>query len=517
MLFTIDSLSMLPPTILLATGAAAIYVVLFLWRLVSSPLRDVPGPLLARFTDAWYFWKVRRGDFQQQNQQLHKDYGVIVRYGPNRYSLSHPEAAKAIYGHKTTFPKSRWYSAFGQIHEWTLFSDDDANQHAQNRKQYQSMYSMSSLLTYEPFVDECISIFRQRLAELANAQLCTNMGHWMQCYAFDVIGLMTYSKRIGFLDRGDDIGGVMGALEDMVYYSSLAGLVPSLHPYIFRCKNWLAGKKGFGRGYVIDFTRERVAEKQAKPQVGPVDGMEDTDLPQKVDFLAKFYSKHIKTPDSFTAYHVIAGCTHNMIAGSDTTGITLSACLYYLLKYPQSFAKLRAEVDRLRSDGRTTREVSFRESQEMPYLQAVIKETLRLHPATGLPLERVVPKGGATICDKFFPEGTIIGVNTWVEHRNPDIWGADADEFKPERWTIDDTDKLSFMNRHWMPFGMGSRTCLGRHISMLEISKLIASLVGDFDFELDAGLAGSTTKWTTADYWFVKPKDFMVRVKLREA
>jgi hypothetical protein len=51
---------------------------------------------------------------------------------------------------------------------------------------------------------------------------------------------------------------------------------------------------------------------------------------------------------------------------------------------------------------------------------------------------------------------------------------------------------------------------------MLEVSKLIASLVGDFDFELDARLADSTTDWNTADYWFVKPKDFIVRVKLRE-
>ncbi|OGE47495.1 hypothetical protein PENARI_c043G04447 [Penicillium arizonense] len=460
---TIDS-----PSILLVACATVVYIALFVWRLLSSPLRAIPGPLLARFTDAWYFWK------------------------------------------------SRWYSAFGQIHEWTLFSDNDVSRHAQNRKQYQSMYSMSSLLTYEPFVDECISIFRQRLAELANAKVHTNMGHWMQCYAFDVIGLMTYSKRIGFLDRGEDIGGVMGALEDMIYYASLAGLTPSWHPYMFRFKNWVAGKKGVGRAYVIDFTRERVADHQARPKVEPVDGREDTDQAQRLDFLSKLYSKHTKEPDSFTAYHVIAGCTHNMIAGSDTTGITLSACLYYLLKHPQSFAKLRAEVGGLRSDGRTTRDVSFKESQEMPYLQAVIKETLRLHPATGLPLERIVPEGGATICETFFPAGTIVGVNTWVEHRNPQIWGADADEFKPERWMIDDSDKLAFMNRHWMPFGMGSRTCLGRHISILEVSKLIASLVGDYDFELDARLADSTTEWNTADYWFVKPKDFMVRVKLRE-
>jgi hypothetical protein len=94
-----------------------------------------------------------------------------------------------------------------------------------------------------------------------------------------------------------------------------------------------------------------------------------------------------------------------MVAGSDTTAITLSACLYYLLKNPQTFARLRSEVDQFRREHNSNRTVNFKESQEMPYLQAVIKETLRVHPATGLPLERVVPKGGATICGRFFPEG----------------------------------------------------------------------------------------------------------------
>ncbi|KAL2811624.1 cytochrome P450 [Aspergillus granulosus] len=508
------------PFILLAAGATVIYILVLVWRQVASPLLSIPGPILARFTDIWYLWAVRAGNFQRHNRRLHELYGPIVRYGPNRYSLNHPEATKIIYSHKSSFQKSRWYAAFGQIHEWTLFSDDDVKRHSQNRRQYQSLYSMSSLVTYEPFVDECISIFRQRLAELAHAKHPMNMGHWMQCYAFDVIGLMTYSKRIGFLDQGEDVGGVMGALENMIFYASLAGLTPSLHPYMFRLKNWLAGKKGVGRAYVIDFTRQRVAEHQARPKSELIEFNDDDEGQpgaQKLGFLSKFYGKHTRDPESFTGYHVIAGCTHNMIAGSDTTAITLSACLYYLLRHPRTFSKLRAEIDQLRRDeSRTTREVTFKESQEMPYLQAVIKETLRIHPATGLPLERVVPKGGATISNRFFPEGTIVGVNTWVEHRNPQIWGEDVDEFKPERWLIDDSDRLAFMNRHWMPFGLGARTCLGRHISMLETSKLIPSLVGDFDFKLHGRLANPEAEWNLANYWFVKPKDFMVRVTLRE-
>lgn len=118
----------------------------------------------------------------------------------------------------------------------------------------------------------------------------------------------------------------MSALDQMVNYASILGLIPTWHPYIFRLRNWLAGKKGVCRAYV--------AEHQAKPKIEPVVGREDTNQAQGLDFLTKFYSKYTKEPNSFTSYHIIAGCNHNMIAGSDTTGITLSASLYYLLKPP---------------------------------------------------------------------------------------------------------------------------------------------------------------------------------------
>jgi cytochrome P450 len=94
-----------------------------------------------------------------------------------------------------------------------------------------------------------------------------------------------------------------------------------------------------------------------------------------------------------------------MTPGSDTTAITLSAMLYYMLKNRGAFNKLRHEIDEYHRQGRLSKVVQFKESLEIPYFQAFVKKTLRMHPATRLPLERVVPKGGATICDQFSPEG----------------------------------------------------------------------------------------------------------------
>ncbi|KAI0010209.1 cytochrome P450 [Xylariaceae sp. FL0662B] len=475
-----------------------------------SPLRGIPGPFWARLTDGWYFWRVWRGHFEEENIHLHQKYGPVVRYGVNRYSFDDPEASKIIYGHGSHFAKSSWYSAWVHSGQWTIFTDQNIARHSQNRKLYQSTYSMSSLMSYEGFVDECADIFLKRMGELSETGLSINMGHWFQCYAFDVIGAITYSKRLGFLDRGEDIGEVIAALEDLNVYASLVGIFPGLHYPVSKLRDLLSGGQGKARTYVLNFTKKCIAEHQSKTRTEDAKPETPDNDKQPMDFLSKFYARHSANPEIFTMYHILVGCSSNMVAGSDTTAISISATLYYMLKHPRVFRKLRDEVDGLEKPSDWA-PITFLEAQSMPYLQAVIKEALRLHPAVGLPLERVVPEGGATISGRFFPEGTIVGINCWVENRNLKAFGPDPEAFRPERWLDTHSDRLMLMNRHWIPFGMGSRTCIGRHISILEMSKLIPRLVRNFDFELCSPAA----PWKKTNAWFVKPRDFKVTVRLR--
>jgi hypothetical protein len=83
---------------------------------------------------------------------------------------------------------------------------------------------MSSLINYEPYVNQCARLFRQRLSEIAENESAVDLHHWLQCYAFDVIGVMTYGKRFGFLDEGQDVGGVMRALEQHLLYATTIGV-----------------------------------------------------------------------------------------------------------------------------------------------------------------------------------------------------------------------------------------------------------------------------------------------------
>ncbi|KAK7914165.1 hypothetical protein PG985_011868 [Apiospora marii] len=496
-------------------------LILLLWsflKTVASKTRSIPGPRIARFTRLWYFKKVWDGSWHHDNIALHQKYGPVVRVAPGWFSLAAPD--REMYGIASRFPKSDWYQGWKHPDpdRWTLFPDQDVRRHAETRRRFQALYSLSALLSYEPYVDRGIDLFLARMAGSADTNETVDMAHWFQCFAFDVLGDMTYSRRFGFLDRGEDVAGMMRALERSMPYSTLVGIYPRLHPYLYPLLEKVPGSGAAGRTYLMGFVGQRIAARnEARAELGRVDGKKphavtaDSGAPR--DFLNKLMDTHDEDPEKVTPRHIFMMGLSNIIAGSDTTSISLSAILWFLITTPDSMSKLRREVD---SQPRTQEgRIAFKTANtRMPYLQAVIKEALRLHPAVGLPMWRVVPEGGATIAGQYFEAGSVVGVNAWVAHYDRGVWGDDAGLFRPERWIEaegGDPARLREMEAHYMPFGLGSRTCIGRHISTLEICKLIPEFVAKFDIEL----AMPRSEWKSKNYWFVKPEKLLVRLSPR--
>ena len=203
------------------------------------------------------------------------------------------------------------------------------------------------------------------------------------------------------------------------------------------------------------------------------------------DLLSMFLQAKNDRPEFFHDGRVLTMAVSMAFAGSETTGISLAAIFYFLLKNPQCYQRLMDEIDAAVHNqiiqDRATGLVSWAESQKLTYLDACVKEALRLHPAVGLPLERVVPAQGATICGEHIPGGTIVGCNAWVIHRRGEIFGCDVEDFRPERWLETSKEVRKEMEACMFHFGMGSRTCIGKNISLLEIYKLVPSFLRRFE------------------------------------
>ena len=226
------------------------------------------------------------------------------------------------------------------------------------------------------------------------------------------------------------------------------------------------------RNRIFEFGIARVEERRRKIGFKNDDG-EITELNDR-DFLSRFLQAMEKDP-SIPPFALIAWVTSNVTAGSDTTAIMLRTIFYNLLKHPDSMARLKDELD----THELSNVVTWKEARELPPLDACIKEAGRLHPPFGLPLERVVPPEGANICGTFLPGHCVVGMNGFTVHRHAATFGDDCDVWRPSRWLCDDQARRKMENALFT-FGSGSRTCLGKHISQLEVYKLVPSIIKHF-------------------------------------
>jgi cytochrome P450 len=182
-----------------------------------------------------------------------------------------------------------------------------------------------------------------------------------------------------------------------------------------------------------------------------------------------------------------------MVGARDTSAVTTQWLFYELSKHPEIEAKIREELasklDQLGvgSNGYITAD----HVKQLVYLEAVIKETLRLHPAAPL-LLRVAKQDTVIAGDIFIQKGQSMGMSVYSMARNPRVWGPDAAEFKPERWIDATTGTLhSFPATKFFTFGAGARACIGMKLAMLNLRVLTANLLLRYKFEIDPANDGS--------------------------
>ncbi|EEE53501.1 hypothetical protein OsJ_36666 [Oryza sativa Japonica Group] len=182
-------------------------------------------------------------------------------------------------------------------------------------------------------------------------------------------------------------------------------------------------------------------------------------------------------PDHYTD-NVVKGIILSLLfAGTDTSALTIEWAMAQLVTHPETMKKARAEID---ANVGTARLVEEADMANLPYIQCVIKETLRLRTAGP-----VIPAHEAmedtTVGGFRVARGTKVLVNAWAIHRDGDVWDA-PEEFRPERFV--DSDAGGAVTAPMMPFGLGRRRCPGEGLAVRVVGVSVAALVQCFDWEV---------------------------------
>ncbi|KAJ3513110.1 hypothetical protein NM208_g15231 [Fusarium decemcellulare] len=454
----------------LAVGAL-LATYLYAYFVTNSAIRGIPAPFPAQFSNLWLLYVCRRGGRYAVMDKMHKKLGPVVRIQPNHTSIADDSAIPIIYGHGNGFLKSEFYDAFVSIRRG-LFNTRDRAEHTRKRKLISHTFSPKSISQFEPYVHSNLELFVKQLDKLiATGQTSGKDGQrealidclpWFNYLAFDVIGDLAFGAPFGMLANGADVAEVRATPDSPPIYASAIeilnrrgevsatlGCFPQLKPYA----KWLPDPF-FSNGLNAVQNLAGIAIARVKARL-------DNPPPiERMDLLARLMEGRDEKGEPLGREELTAEALTQLIAGSDTTSNSSCALLYHVTRTPGVLEKLQAELD----DAIPT-EISCRHS--------IWFEIFHTSTTSSTRRSDITPR-------HYFPPGSVLSVPTYSIHHSKEIWGPDADDFKPERWD----DVTTRQKNAFIPFSHGPRACVGRNVAEMEMKLIAATWARRYSVEL---------------------------------
>lgn len=341
-------------------------------------------------------------------------------------------------------------------------------QHTAVRRSVGNAFTTNSLLDYESYIDVSSTDLLEALREHPKADLTA----WLQLFTMDVLMRIAFNESLGFLQREGDVEGILAAVIARFDHWGSWAAMPTLD-YLIDKNAWTRKLKKSG-----DSPLARVAlAKMRSRSTSLIEQPEE----QKKDLMAKFLQGQAKHPNLISDDEILGIIMSTIGAGADTTGGTLTYTFFLLCKHPQAMARLRRELDEAVAEGALSNPPRYNDVHRLPYLEAVLKESMRFFPIAAWGLDRVVPPTGTTIAGQPIPGGTVVGCQIDAVQRDRDVYGEDATRFRPERWLEASDEQKRRMDRGFIAFSAGKRICMGLHIAWLELKKVVPLILMNFE------------------------------------
>jgi cytochrome P450 len=322
-----------------------------------------------------------------------------------------------------------------------------------------------------------------------------NMSDWATYFGFDFISDLGYGRSFGMLEREDNvwIPGVLKSASKFIYYVGYLPFIEVVRPLMGSwVQDYIGGQEAADSLKYTIMANTRLAERMELEGRLRLQGKE---LERKDTFHYLLNSKDPVTGKKFTTEELQADSALIIAAGSDGVGLTLSACVFYLLSNPATMGQLVCEI---RETFKSVQEIRNPKLGALPYLHACIEETLRMNPPKPSSLPREVLKGGLTVDGHLIPEGITVGTPLYVVHRDPHIF-PEPWSFRPERWIASPSngytsERVSAAKAACAPFLVGPMNCIGKNMSYIALKLALAHILFCNDVRISWELTGGGGK-----------------------
>ncbi|KAH9906864.1 putative cytochrome P450 [Xylariomycetidae sp. FL2044] len=458
--------------------AHAVYAVWF------HPLAKYPGPRLAAISELWYIKAYTGGQWSRILVAAHRKYGDVVRIAPNELSFATAQSYRDIYGPpsktKKLFRKSELFYDIGPVSN--IAYEMDPENHSRLQKLFAPAFRAQSLRDQEHIIHKHTDALVQQLLNLsARSREGINMTEAFEWLVFDIIGELVFGESFGAVEAAQSNDWV-SMLLGSVHAWSLMNLRKRT-PFLTSVLAWLPVVSESTR-YAIEshqkhaaLTREKVRKRI---QMGDSHKVQD------------FFASVLRTGE-LTEAELAMNANVFLTAGAETSATVMVAALWFLSTHPQTLHQLQTEI---RSAFTSYEDVTGDAAAQLPYLNAILEETMRMLPPSPMGPPRVSP--GEMVDGRYVPAGVYVSTDVWTSHHDARTCSA-PESFVPERWLGADREgegggKPS-RKPFSVPFGIGPRSCIGVTLAYLEMRIALVKLVLSFDWELAPGSRPLDRDW----------------------